>query len=425
MTYHKYNPVFNLILLLILFTLNQCSDNEPTQIGLNFQDNKSESNIVRVRDSTQILTRTVEGWGISSVNQDKNVLGSYYDPVFGLVNASIMTEIRQLTSKPFEEISSIDSVVFRIKLDKVFDAFASFQEVILFELTQHLQDTANYYSDLDHQLFHDTDTLSRYKINYTDTSEMVSIKLDNKIAERILMADSATLSSISAFTEFFNGFYITCKAVNNQNRDTSSGNLAQLNLTSEETEFVIHYNDTVAVFIVEGISNVRVNLFDHEYEQSSVGESLTSPEDDSIMYIENLGGVNTKLELPVLKALKDSFPSSSVSLARVELKLFPSTSSYELIGEENFPNLMIIEAPYTDKRNYQLVNRYNDTYKEADDYYLFDITGAVQGYLMGSDEMNLYLQGSLNSNATNYQRVILNGVNSNKPPQLSITYLKY
>ncbi|PIY06515.1 MAG: hypothetical protein COZ21_02745, partial [Bacteroidetes bacterium CG_4_10_14_3_um_filter_31_20] len=172
-------------------------------------------------------------------------------------------------------------------------------------------------------------------------------------------------------------------------------------------------------------SCARVNLFEHDYTTSTInsiiGDSLAS---DSLIYMQAMSGLMSKIKIPYLASLKND---STIAIVRAEL-IIP-VDNYDATFYKTPTKLLLVS--YNSSGTYSflpdyLVNSsyFGGTYYSGDNTYRFNISRYVQ-QLVDNSITNYGLALFVNDNRVSANRVILRGPKcKNNGMRLSITYLK-
>jgi hypothetical protein len=251
-----WRKVFQLsatFLLCLLFSVS-CKK-RTTDIGISSLDKNALLEGGGI-DTFSLTTFTELDDTVITKNSVLSTLGSYNDPVFGKINASIFTQIRLVSSSPtFEDISRIvvDSMVLSLK----YAGYTGKSDNQTFEVFE-LNDTI---SAVPSVLYYKGSSIPLKSINLVDpnadtykmksTTEVIidtllsvpqlRIKLDTNLAKKFIM-DAASnpeyFNTADAFISYFKGI---CIRVNNPSQSVGSGGIGYFALTDEATKLTIYY----------------------------------------------------------------------------------------------------------------------------------------------------------------------------------------
>lgn len=433
-------------------------------------------------NSSAIDTFSVKGYTYDYTNDSvltsgasKVLVGSYTDPVFGEVRASFVTQL--LLSTSTTENSNVtkedvvtDSLVlyFRyptsgmtnygdsladltidiMKINKFLnfsDKFYHFDtpddlmpeqiRSFTFNPTKIIDD-AEFFVDSVYQAEIDSIVDATEEGQVPDTANvekstplaLVSVKLPNTLMDEIYNQLDPSINGTTTFVEQFNGFYFR------PNAGASNGGISIFNYIDSETKAVLYYRiDTVDYKYNFGLNSSasRYNIFEHDYTTGDILADLNNPEsqEDTVMYIQGLGGLKTKIEFPYLNSIINQglwavnkaeliFPVESGTIK----DFFPAPNSLIVKGiHANGHDFFLDEYLFYDQSN-GTTSYLGTSYNENE--YKFNITVYMQKVFKGEHENNgLFL--SIPDEATNPSRVVLkNGNLDSDKIKLKLTLTK-
>jgi len=411
----RYLSFFFLFFTIVLFS---CKKDFST-LGLDLQPGSDKINGITI-DTATLKAYTVFEDSLSTDERTVSLLGSYTDPVFGRADASFLTQIRlSTTNVTFGTTPVADSIVLYLDYSSYYGDTNTLQNVSVYEIENSIFIDSSYYSNLN---------ISNYTLlaNYSyyphpnDTS--IAIKLDSSLAQRFLNANPDSLDDNTLFINWFKGLYLKTQPI------LSNGAIIYFDLLSTRSKVTLYYhNDTVSNkfdFLINS-SCARVNLFEHDYTTSTInsiiGDSLAS---DSLIYMQAMSGLMSKIKIPYLASLKND---STIAIVRAEL-IIP-VDNYDATFYKTPTKLLLVS--YNSSGTYSflpdyLVNSsyFGGTYYSGDNTYRFNISRYVQ-QLVDNSITNYGLALFVNDNRVSANRVILRGPKcKNNGMRLSITYLK-
>ncbi|MBU2019150.1 MAG: DUF4270 domain-containing protein, partial [Bacteroidetes bacterium] len=230
---------------LLCFLLSVACKKKTSDVGLNAIDKNALLDGGGI-DTFSLTTFTELDDTVITKNPVISTLGSYNDPVFGKVNASIYTQIRLVASNPtFEDISRIivDSLVLSLKYTG-FTGKSDNQTFEVFELNDTISSSAavNYYMESSIPL-KSTNLMDAnanvYKMQSTkqvviDTLLSVPqlrLKLDTNLAKKFINDATANPSDFASADAFINYFKGICIRVNNPSQSVGTGGVGYFALT--------------------------------------------------------------------------------------------------------------------------------------------------------------------------------------------------
>ncbi|MBN2663259.1 MAG: DUF4270 family protein [Bacteroidales bacterium] len=428
---------FFLAVVLIFSIFYSC--NERYNIGSNILPNNDFLNI-NIIDTVEVFLTTEQSMPIISTNPNYLLVGQHDDPLFGITDASFMTQFRQTSYPLWGDTAILDSVCIILPLaidDDYYYGNNSNAELNLsvYEVIDTINKTA--YSDqnpndyTDYNLLGETDVYKKHfwgkRVNDEgDTVDVDSlalvIRLDDAFGQRLIDdTDGYFENSVSYFHEIFKGVYIT-----NNSDDPGIYRINTDNTSNQNFGLVIFYHFAHSQNIERDFclplstSCGRFNMFSHDYTNAVFYDQLQdSTIIDQNAYLQAMGGTMVKFSAPGLLNL------DSMVINKAEL-IFKTNSS--LAGDFSPLNEIWLAGVDTGQTIVRFQEFYASTYQGAiidNQEYKFDVTRIMQSYIDGlyqNSFFDFYLMDLSGASAFN-RSVITNG-NNNNPPKIVITYTK-
>jgi hypothetical protein len=273
--------------------------------------------------------------------------------------------------------------------------------------------------------------------------QLLEIPLDMMLAEKLMGADSTDVANNDAFLQFFKGLYFESEQLT-EDGGTILTLEAASNSSFQGSALAVFYNndsnrvktkpDTLLMPYVISEFSARVNRFTHDYSGTAFEANLNSvTSQDSLIYIQATGGLQSKIFIDNLSNWKDS-----VTLRG------PDTISYginkaELVFQIDTTISDVKKFPPPEQLLFTVIDSVGGEYLPVDyvfspdfyggglnsDYtYRFNITQHFQQIIDGEVANNgFYLTSAWkNSEAS---RVVLKGSGSKTGIRLIITYSKF
>ena len=464
----KYGKHCNLpaAIILAVFAISGC--NKLNDLGMGLLPAGDLLDVKNTVLKEDISAYTFSEDSVNTSNTYKSLLGSLNDPVFGNTTVNFATQFRIQAFPRYGTNPEIDSTFLYLHYKTVYGDTVTTQRIKIYELKDPI-----YYDTTDstgktseYTYYHDVDLKSKAsskiigQLDFTpkialdsatsDTLfQVLKIPIDVSVAEKLIRADSLDLISSDAFLDYFKGIFIETERVN-------SGTGAILTLEaaySDEYEFdgsalVVYYNndenkakaDTVpdlphlnmAYFITQ--FSARVNSFSHDYSSTQFHSNLNSETNkDSLIFIQALGGLESKIHIDNLSSWKDSVviiggDTIRYGINKAELIFQVDTAITDV---KKFPPPKQLLFIYADTTGRQFLPRdyffsptfYGGTLVSSDYTYRFNITQHLQQIIAGEIENRGFYLTTANKNSQ-ANRVVLKGSTSNKGVRLVITYTK-
>jgi len=323
---------FQLFLLLAFAALFSCSD--PALIGseLLAEDQANlqfSSDIpIQAKSFNGIPLQTYSPF--AALQLTRHLFGNFEDPLMGITEASIYTQIALGTQSPPEfTIRSFDSIVLSLAYDTL-GGYGNINEeygLEIFQLTEDMSNIEDYFSD---QTFLTSDTaigslnfipafdqrviIKEYTTNTVDgdtlsTDPHVRIHL-NTDALTSIFGDTSIYQDNVTFQEVFKGIHIRPTTTTNSGLLSFdfSNTISRISLYyksgSELQEFQLDFN----------AGNARVLNLAKNQEGAFV-EPFLSGASDSLLFLQGMAGPNTEITFPDLA----DFENIVVNKAELEL----------------------------------------------------------------------------------------------------------
>ena len=367
------------IFLLLLLFLVAC-EKEPSEIGLNFKAHE-KLNIF----FSDTLTISALTYSMDSTRSDEtpySLAGVVNDMVFGTSEAAFIAQLRLPEALYPGTNILVDSVVLFLLPDSVFMYGDPFTELNLkvYELEKRLYLDSTYYSNLDV-----SDSISidiKGSQSFFATDSIVEIHLDNSLGEKIL-SDTNALKSQDDFLNHFKGFYIEANEI-----ISGDGVISSFNILDYRSRMHIYFanseEDSLYFAFIFNESSVRVNLFGHDKSTADPSYKINHIDNnvqDTVIYIQGMAGVYSKISLPFLKNWTDSMPFA-VNKAELIIPLsvddpatnVPPPSKFELLYmDENGELISIIDSYYSP-------DYFGGVLGEDDEFIQYTVTSHIQDY---------------------------------------------
>ena len=361
------------------------------------------------------------------------LLGEYIDPVFGYSKASFVCQYGLAEYPVFSQESDhiADSAVLTLILDTVnlnyYGDIQAAHTIQIYRLTNNLDSDTIYYGNHDPSEFMTGDLIGETTITVNPDSAKIKIPLDQSLAVAFLDAENDVYTSSENFINFFKGVYIKSECENDD------GAILKFKVNSESVLSIYFHESTTPEEALEfkvtsnTSSAVRFNMFEHDYTGVSFENNIDNEEgmQDSVAYIQAMGGLRTKINMPYIENLKDL---GDIVIYRAELiiKTAPTNDTYES-SYSAIEKLLL--TGYSPEYEYYLLAEYisgssylGEDYSDSE--YRFDIASYIRNILDGTTENNGFYLFSSSGNKYFNRSVITTGKHSQKM-KLYITYAKF
>ncbi len=417
--------VYLIFLFLIPFFF---SCEEPSFIGSEIQPPADRFDLRYSEDFT-IRSFTYQTDSVETNRLRYSMLGSINDPVFGFSGGSFATQFGlYLAGHRFGTSPSVDSLILYLKYIEFYGDPEIPQQITVYELNDSLMYDSIYYSDFDISAMYDEGNPLGTKVySHSENDSIISVPITNEeFREKLLNADSTAMASSMNFLEYMKGFYIKTEPVTGE-----GGAIYRLDLLSEDSRMTMYYTniteDTLSYDYIINQGAARVNIYDHDHTETDFYDNLNQSEiEDSVVYVQGLGGLMTKVVLEDLETWRDSVP---VAVNSAKLILKPEKLD-ETIADFPVPQNLAIyyyneEGEFSPVVDFFLGSSYfGGRYDDEHNRYVINITSFVQYFITGEIKTNeLYIL--VRDYKTNPGRVVLKGVDHSDPIKLEIKYNRF
>lgn len=376
-----------------------------------------------------------------------HLLGALKDGTFGTTYADLYTEFSlggtyNVSFGQAGEVLEADSVVLTLAYNNQFGPKDGGISLEIYELTENLDNTIAYYSN--DSAAHSSTPLSKLElvpgtedsvlVDNSMTGPHLRVKLNKSLADKLIKASSTDLLDDESFQSYFNGLYIkgglprNIGGVKSGSSLEEAGNMAGLNLTGIETALTLYYRnkttgDTTNYKFIVNSECQRFSSFKHDYTGSLANAYLNhSNSDSSLMMIQAMAGLYTKLDMSTLLTFKDS---GNILFNKVVLEMKCNANSNETF---DFPGRLVVV-----KKNEQGQNAFIRDFREGLSFYggeliespagyTFNITHYANSALNGNSPIDLYVL--ISGTSVNASRVVLNSAYAEDPIKLKVYYTK-
>jgi hypothetical protein len=430
------------ILVMAPFIFMAC-EKSTGEIGLDqVIDSKA---LLGTKKNVPLLAYSAPFDSIVTKGASREIAGSYIDPIFGEVRAAFNTHLLlSLLNPDFGSDAICDSVVMFVGYDGYYADTNAPVTFVVNALGEFLNPDSTYHSnyvfDLGAELGRTT-TIPHPNTDVYDEGKLVSpalkLKLDKAYFQSQLINASRLakqyFGSNNQFIEHMYGFQLRTEG-------TGSG-LTYFDISNLASLVRVYYRETPADTVANtyemyyGIFSsgnyVSVNSFEQDYSQASFNLQMQDTVNgEATLYVQAMGGVCTRIELPDMKQYADS----GFIINKAELIVPVRDGS---VSRYNVPNQLLLLEDKGDVKNLVENRRFYNgqlygtqtggnivTGELRDKKYTFLITRLVDKHINSSDTLYpLILIPS--SSASQGWRAVLNGYQDPyEPMEFNIYYTK-
>lgn len=382
-----------------------------------------------------------------------NVFGTFNDPLFGKTTASMAFHARLPYYPDFGRGPVLDSLVLYLLYKEFYGDTVTTQHLKVYELQENIYiDTTSatsgtgdyaYYQNVDLKALAypnpigELDFTARFRTDSTKRDTLVqelAVKLNQSLAEKLFLADTLDMVP-NNFLNFFKGLYVEAGDVN------QGGAMLRVSTVSGGSNLTLYYrrnysatkDSLVRDSLIYRINDrsARISSYAHDYSTTVFASKLEDESSqDSLIYLQTLGGLRAKVLVPSLDNWKDS---SNIVINKAQLVFQVDTvmSDYHKYkvpakmvlrtidpenpeGEGKFPSDIVVSE-----------SLYGGSYRASDATYRFNITHHLRDIMKPNskvENLGFYLSTSFQNEQT--RRVVLKGATSHVGIRLEVTYTK-
>lgn len=421
-----------------LLTAAACTKPE-VDVGIDLQD---EDNLLSVQgvDTFTLRTYTLPEDSVRSDNLDPALIGFYGDPVFGLLKAGHVTELRLSTGNPVFVAPGtsrsdlvVDSLVLALSYrsnvtgrsgDAVYGNLGP-QFFRVYEVTDSLELNTPYYSNSDVNYIEEDlvlpgrnmvtprpfDTLT---IGGLSALPEIRLPLNTEIAERILSVNDGAGITAAQFVSAFKGLYIT---VDETMTDPFNAGILYFDTFTQLSRMSMFYRNTATgdtlryEFVIRNNSG-KFNVFEHGHEvaEQALRKQVVDMDREPgqrDLYVQAAAGTKLRIELPHIDALRGT--GLAVNKAVITLPLrgdgitaYPPPDNLFIFGLSDQGNAFLLDDQIDG------AGFIGGTWDPENGRYRFTVTRYLQQVLNGTRVFNGFEVVSSGA-AFSANRVVING----------------
>lgn len=402
-----------------------------------------------VADSATVHAFTIRDTSVRTSGLSKQLLGTYLDPQFGLVDAGLVAQLRLPSNNIGVGINPVDleadSLVLTLAYDGANFGYGNLDAQVFqaFELDEALSLDTFYYvysrpaitgEDLVQNRGGRIKPMPGVPVTIDGVTQppQLRIRLSNGLAQRLLAQFGQTaFSSNDAFLAFFKGLYVK---VDPEGLLPNQGGVFIFDLLSTASKATLYYRNTAGsntqerVDFVINSNCVRYTTVQHDLALAT-DPSLTTALADTInpsatVHVQALGGLRTAVRLPGIEALA----AGNRILSKAELIVPVSGSTYPAYTPPAQIILFRKNASGTDvflPDQLNGIGAIDGRYRIDERGYRFNITRYVQGVLTGEYPNTGFTMVVSGSGVSANRAVLAGPAAMGSPMRLRLTFTTY
>jgi len=352
-----------------------------------------------------------------SKNMTSYFVGLINSSYHGSLEGSLVTEFKPSQVANVFKTATVDSAVLFLNVDTIYGVTNNNFVINVYQLDSAISEDPIYYisTDFSNMYSESNQINTSYRLQ---GDSIVAFKLSPEFTELLFnntYAENDTVDSL--FTESFKGI-----AIVPENPAVMGGQLFKVNTISGNSRIAVFYNDSLsASYYLSNGNRFGTNKYNIDGSQLSNFMENPESESDSLIYLQGLGGVHSKV---ILNNYIDWINVSKYSIIKAEL-IFPI---YETGESQNYfyPNNLYLAHTESDTTFTSTIDAANSKFFDGTldltkKQYRFDISRYMQNILNGkTTDSCMYIR--INNNNYEPNRVVLKSGDNIK---LKVTYTKH
>lgn len=399
-----------IILFIVSFSILIRCEKEPEEMGRNL----IPDSIFAYVDSTELIySISIKGDSLITNKKSRQLFGHRTDPMFGISVSELITEISLIEEDSFSFGTNPkkDSVIFTLSFSGYSGDPNSLIEVYLYEYTDIIEGDTNVYSNKDISGKFNPVILGSGYINFVDSVLRIMIT-DDDFIQRIFEADDTIFTADENLIQYVHGLYL------HPQNQSSEGAILYIDFSNDPGSLSFYYfndeDDSLDYHFSIGKYSTRFSIYNHDYQGFPINDFFNSGNaNDSLVFIQSMGGASGILRLPELENWIDSMP---VAINHAKLILKPADTLLTGLEKSDYPELLNMwlvhpEGGYRFVYDY-LINTdyYGGEYNSKTNSYVFNISYHIQSFLEGTVDNFDFILTPVNP-SDEFRQVILNGAN--------------
>lgn len=291
-------------------------------------------------DTSAVYINTLAEVPLQASAVSTGVLGSMDDPIFGRTYASFYAQcLLSSSGVVFNNSPVADSAVLYIPFINDSSKYGPCKkpiDVLVYEVSQYMDPTATYHQNDAFGVYGQTiGQLTNYVPDLIDSTfawhaaqaPQIIVRLNNSFAQKLLSADSTSLSSSTNFINYLKGIYVTT------NTSKIGDGIAYLDLHNARISLYYHnsVSDTLRFDFPISSYSTTVNHFDHQNSGTALSSAISAGVSATTQlagYIQSGAGAKLKIRIPGLSTLP-----AQIGVTKAELILpvdISDTANYPL-----------------------------------------------------------------------------------------------
>ncbi len=452
------NSLSHSLFVLIFFAgIWQSCNDDAYNVGIDLMPDQDIPDVKQV-DTLDIQTYNIGPVGIPVADSLVLPLGTFSDEVFGTTKASFMVELTPETYLEFDFGSNpvVDSVYLVFYYDEITGDSSYTPQLEVYYVTERIEKTAGYFTDTDREGRYNPDNLVTGLTDKTDSISRIRVVLDNELGDILLntisLDDSSFFGSYKIDSVFDNRFYGLHIATASEENARNILGVSDISVTvkyhndedtSESMSYFYYPVSSNSLYTQLYTGDRYIKFFEHDYSGSAITQINDSTSNDSLLFLQSLGGTQAILEIHALEQLRQTIGRVSVNHAELIIPVTGDTADLIAgyypkqlgmrIMDDTYPYLPD-DVLYQANQYVSIVSYMNGRFSGTDVGYKFNMTAYFHEYLKGNINSSMIRifagrldtkLGRSNFNPVSYNSLVLAGSgNQNRKITLKLVYTK-
>jgi len=358
-------------------------------------------------DTASLITHTVKDDSVRTDEASIQLMGKYFDPLFGISSASLYAELAPSIFNPiFGTNPTLDSAVLSlVYYNKTYYGTLEPQQFKVYELIEDIDYAATYYSN---SALKKGAELGSATItpNVNDSTLVgagkypahIRINLRDDFFQKFL-TNTTSYGSNSSFQSFFKGIYVESAvdvsfedgAIFSMDMQHTYSRISLFYHNEDTTDQIIYFNTTV-----NNCSCGRFSNFEHDYSVTTEVKAQLSSSDliqQDKIFIQPMAGVRTKISMPDIETM---FAGQKAAINKAELIMYAEPTAVDSPYYKHSKLVATIAdstfGPVVMPDYYEGDSYFGGSYDATNKLYKFNIARYIQQVLNGTREnQGLYI----------------------------------
>jgi uncharacterized protein DUF4270 len=408
--------VIPILILLITFSCEE----DPSSLGSEILP--GDTKLIQNDSSLRIIGTVHDNKPMHTTNLNYYNIGIHEDEYFGSFKGEFAAQYYLSSSIDQVEDIIVDSAVLYLSIDSIY-GLTNIDDIYfnIYELNEDLLLDSVYYSNSEIDDYY-TNEIPININSIISGDSLLKFNLTNTFANKLISSGNEVYDSAALFRDVFKGISIIPELIN------SPGGLITANMASTESKIVLYYQTGEEDSLKTNFSlSNRFAKYTNDYSSGIVNDYInnTPNENDSLIFVQGLNGIKSKLTFENINEWKDQDSTYSILNAELTIPIadydyngfYPPEKIFFYFADADTDG----DSTLVEIEDYSSPDLFNGTYDDASKIYTFNIPKHLMRVLNNSIEDSC-LNFTVYNKSFFPNRVILESGNHIK---LNVTYTKH